>query len=108
MSKRTTAAIWVKGIAEMLATEGLDVPALLAEARIDSAMSEEDAGYRVTFILFGGDRPVPRQRIEFILVTVIGFCRWISARRGLSAGNRFAIPPARRSGALPSCVPVPG
>jgi AraC-like DNA-binding protein len=157
MSNRTTAAIWVKGIAEMLAAEGLDVPALLAEARIDPAaleapgarlstekishlwelatelsgnpalglaqhqvarpasfdvvgyammscadlrgaferliryllilsdaltmtMTEEDAGYRVTFILFGGDRPVPRQRIEFIFITVIGFCRWISAR----------------------------
>jgi AraC-like DNA-binding protein len=157
MSNRTTAAIWVKGIAEMLAAEGLDVPSLLAQAQIDPAaleaagarlptekisrlwelatdrsgnpalglaqhqvarpasfdvvgyammscadlrgaferliryllilsdaltmtMSEEDAGYRVTFILFGGDRPVPRQRIEFIFVTVIGFCRWISAR----------------------------
>jgi AraC-like DNA-binding protein len=43
-------------------------------------MSEERAGYRVTFVLFGGDRPVPRQRIEFIFVTVIGFCRWISGR----------------------------
>jgi AraC-like DNA-binding protein len=155
MIKRTTAAIWVKGIAEMLAAEGVDAPALLADAGIDPAaleapgarlpterisrlwelaaersgnpaialaqhhvvrpasfdvvgyammscadlrgaferliryllilsdaltmvMSEERAGYRVTFVLFGGDRPVPRQRIEFIFVTVIGFCRWIS------------------------------
>src|SRR5215475_2296656 len=157
MSNRTTAAIWVRGIAEMLAAEGLNVRALLAEARIDPAtldapgvrlpsekisllwelatersgnpalglaqhqvarpasfdvvgyammsgadlrdaferliryllilsdaltitMREEDAGFRVTFILFGGDRPVPRQRIEFIFVTVIGFCRWITGR----------------------------
>jgi AraC-like DNA-binding protein len=157
MIKRTTAAIWVKGIAEMLAAEGVDAPALLADAGIDPAaleapgarlpterisrlwelaaersdnpaialaqhhvvrpasfdvvgyammscadmrgaferliryllilsdaltmmMSEERAGYRVTFVLFGGDRPVPRQRIEFIFVTVIGFCRWISGR----------------------------
>jgi len=43
-------------------------------------LSEERAGYRVTFVLFGGDRPVPRQRIEFIVVTLIGFCRWISGR----------------------------
>jgi AraC-like DNA-binding protein len=157
MSKRTTAAIWVKSIAEMLAAEGLDVGVLLSAAGIDRAaleapgarlpsekisllwelaaersgnpaiglaqhqvarpasfdvvgytmmscadlhgaferliryllilsdaltmtMSEERAGYRVTFVLFGGDRPVPRQRIEFIFVTVIGFCRWISGR----------------------------
>ena len=37
MSKRTTAAVWVKGIAEMLAAEGLDVRALLAAAGIDPA-----------------------------------------------------------------------
>jgi AraC-like DNA-binding protein len=157
MGKRTTAAIWVKGIAEMLAAEGLDVRVLLDAAGIDPAalesqgarlptekishlwelaversgnpaiglaqhhvvrpasfdvvgysmmscadlrsaferliryllilsdaltmtMSEERVGYRVTFVLFGGDRPVPRQRIEFIFVTLIGFCRWISGR----------------------------
>jgi AraC-like DNA-binding protein len=157
MGKLTTAAIWVKGIAEMLAAEGLDARALLAAAGIDPAaldapgarlptekisrlwelavertgnpaiglaqhhvarpasfdvvgyammscadlrgaferliryllilsdaltmtMSEERTGYRVTFVLFGGDRPVPRQRIEFIFVTLIGFCRWISGR----------------------------
>jgi AraC-like DNA-binding protein len=157
MGKRTTAAIWVKGIVEMLAAEGLDTRALLAAAQIDPAelegpgarvatekisrlwelatvrsgnpaiglaqhnvvrpaafdvvgyammscsnlreaferliryllilsdaltitMSEERAGYRMTFVLLGGDRPVPRQRIEFIFITVIGFCRWISGR----------------------------
>ena len=37
MGKLTTAAIWVKGIAEMLAAEGLDVRALLAAAEIDPA-----------------------------------------------------------------------
>jgi AraC-like DNA-binding protein len=157
MGKRTTAAIWVKGIVEMLAAEGLDTYALLAAAQIDPAelegpgarvatekisclwelasvrsddpaiglaqhhvarpaafdvvgyammscsnlreaferliryllilsdaltitMSEERAGYRMTFVLLGGDRPVPRQRIEFIFITVISFCRWISGR----------------------------
>jgi AraC-like DNA-binding protein len=157
MGKRTTAAIWVKGIVEMLAAEGLDTRALLAAAEIDPVelegpgarvatekishlwdlatdrsgnpaiglaqhhvarpaafdvvgyammscnnlrgaferliryllilsdaltitMSEEHAGYRMTFVLLGGDRPVPRQRIEFIFITVISFCRWISGR----------------------------
>jgi AraC-like DNA-binding protein len=157
MSKRTTSAAWVRGVADMLAAEGLDVPTLFAAAGIDPAalevpgarvqtervsrlwelaversrnpaiglaqhhiarpasfdvvgyammscadlraaferlirylviisdtftmtMSEERAGYRLTFVLFGGDRPVPRQRVEFIVVTLIGFCRWISGR----------------------------
>jgi hypothetical protein len=157
VSKRTTAAVWVKGIADMLAAEDLDVRALFAAAGIDFAaldapgarvetervsrlwelaversgnptiglaqphvvraasfdvvgyammscadlrtaferliryllilsdtftmtMSEERAGYRITFVLFGGDRPVPRQRVEFIVVTVIGYCRWLSGR----------------------------
>jgi AraC-like DNA-binding protein len=44
------------------------------------AMSEEPVGYRLTFVLFGGNRPVPRQRVEYIMVTLIGFCRWISGR----------------------------
>jgi AraC-like DNA-binding protein len=157
MRKRTTAAVWVRGIAEMLSAEGLDASALLAEAGIDPAalddqaarlpsekisrlwelaaersgnpaialaqheiarpanfdvvgyammscadlrgafdrliryllilsdaltmtMREERTGCRITFILSGGDRPVPRQRIEFIFVTLISFFRWISAR----------------------------
>ena len=43
-------------------------------------MTEEQAGYRISFELFGGSRPVPRQRIEFIVATLIGFCRWIAGR----------------------------
>jgi len=169
MRNRTTAAIWVKGIAEMLAAEGLDVGGLLAAAGIDPAaleaqgarlpsekisrlwelaversgnpaiglaqhqvprpasfdvvgyammscadlggaferliryllilsdaltmtMSEEHAGYRLTFLLFGGDRPVPRQRIEFIFTTVIGFCRWISGREVHPAAIELVYP----------------
>src|SRR5262249_15649809 len=37
MSRRTTAAIWVKGIAEMLVAEGLDARQLLQAAGIDPA-----------------------------------------------------------------------
>ena len=37
MAERTTAAVWVKGIAEMLAAEGLDVGALFAATGIDAA-----------------------------------------------------------------------
>src|SRR5262249_41799073 len=156
MAERTTAAVWVKGIAEMLAAEGLDVGALFAATGIEATaldapgarleterisklwelaersgnpalalaqhqvarpvsfdvvgytmmscadlrtaferlirymlilsdaltmtMDAEADGDRVTFVLFGGDRPIPRQRIEFISISVISFCRWISRR----------------------------
>jgi AraC-like DNA-binding protein len=157
MGKRTTAAVWVRGIADLLAAEHMDVGALLAAAGIDPSslqepggrletekisrlwelaaersgdpaialaqhyvakpasfdvvgytmmssanlrdaierlvrylrvlsdalimiLSEERGRLRVTFELHGGDRPVPRQRVEFILVTVITFLRWISGR----------------------------
>jgi AraC-like DNA-binding protein len=155
MGKRATAAVWVKGIADMFAAEGLDVASLFAAARIDPAslegpaarlssekishlwelaversrnpalalaqhhvarpasfdvvgytmmscadlrtafdrliryllilsdaltmtMIEEADGYRIDFVLLGGERPIPRQRIEFIFITVISFCRWIT------------------------------
>jgi AraC-like DNA-binding protein len=42
--------------------------------------SEERGRYRVSFDLRGGERAVPRQRMEFILVTVATFCRWVSGR----------------------------
>ena len=157
MSGWRTSATWVKGITDMLAAEGLDVRALLADAGIDGAalgslggrvpteqisrlwelaaersgnpaiglkqhhvarpasfdvvgytmmscadlrgayerlrryllilsdaltmtLSEERDKYRITFALFGGNRPVPRQRIEFILASLTALCRWISAR----------------------------
>src|SRR5262245_64506191 len=57
-------------------------------------MDEEQAGYRVVFVLFGGDRPIPRQRIEFIVVTLAGFCRWISGRdvNPLAIELPYAVP----------------
>jgi AraC-like DNA-binding protein len=170
MSKQTTSAVWVKGIADLLAAEGLDVPTLFAAAGIDRAaldtpagrvqtenisrlwelaadcssnpaigvaqpqmvraasfdvvgyammscadlrtaferliryllilsdtftmtMSEERGGYRIVFVLFGGDRPVPRQRVEFIVVTLIGYCRWLSGRDVHPLAVELPFPP---------------
>ena len=57
-------------------------------------LSEERGGYWVTFELFGGNRPVPRQRVEFILISVIGFCHWINGRdfHPLSVELPYPIP----------------
>src|SRR5260370_28672941 len=40
MSKQATSAVWVRGIAELLAAEGLDAGALLTAAGIDPAALE--------------------------------------------------------------------
>jgi AraC-like DNA-binding protein len=170
MGRWSTSASWVKGIAEMLAAEGLDADGLLAAAGIDRptldapagrvptekisrlwelaversgnpaiglrqhnvprpasfdvvgytmmscadlrgayerlrryllilsdaltmTLSEEGAEFRVTFALFGGDRPVPRQRIEYILASLTGLCRWISGREVRPVRIELAYPP---------------
>ena len=56
---------------------------LILSDALTMTISEEAGAERITFVLFGGDRPIPRQRIEFISVSVISFCRWIR-RRGVS------------------------
>jgi AraC-like DNA-binding protein len=157
MSKRTTTAAWVRGIADLLTAEGLDARALCEAAGIDYAgldvpgarlpteqisrlwelaaersgnpaiglaqarvvkpanfdvvgyammscstllvgferllrylrilsdgvtvdTAQANGGYRVAIEVLGGGRAVPRQRVEFILVTLLAFCRWITGR----------------------------
>jgi AraC-like DNA-binding protein len=53
---------------------------LILSDALTMTLSKEHGGYRMAFELFGGSRSVPRQRIEFIVVTLIGFCRWVSGR----------------------------
>ncbi len=43
-------------------------------------IQEDSAGTWVTIDLQGGRYPVPRQRFEFILITLLQFCRWITGR----------------------------
>ena len=157
MAGQSTSASWVRGMAELFASEGLDVPEMLAAAGIDAkaleapgarvsteklshlweiavarsgnpaislaqhhrprpksfdvvgytmmscanlrdalerlarylrilsdaltlTRSEGGGIYRLTFELSGGRREVPRQRMEYILVTLVNFCRWIAGR----------------------------
>jgi AraC-like DNA-binding protein len=53
---------------------------LILSDGLTMTLGEERGGYRIAFELFGGGGPAPRSRIEFIAVTVVGFCRWISGR----------------------------
>jgi len=169
--QHSCAAFWVRGIAEMLKAEGLDVAALFDEAGLETValsdpdsrfptekvsllwelavarsgnptiglaksnivrpasfdvvaytmmssphllgileslnryvgivsdaasivISEDDEGYRMILELFGGGRPVPRQRFEFDLMTILSFCRWVTNRdlRPLALELRFPPP----------------
>jgi AraC-like DNA-binding protein len=169
--RHSCAAFWVKGVAETLKAEGLDLDALFDEAELDTAalsdpdsrfptervsllwelavarsgnpmiglansnvvkpasfdvvaytmmssphllgilesltryvaivsdaasliVTEDDEGCRMILELFGGGRPVPRQRFEFDLVTILSFCRWVTNRdlRPLALELRFPPP----------------
>jgi AraC-like DNA-binding protein len=157
MSSRTTSSAWFKGVIDVLASEGLDTPAIMAAAGIDPAVLRdpdarlptekmsrlwraaaeisgdpnvglasalvpkpgnfdivgyamlssqdlraalqsfsrhmrlvsdaaeitlEDQGQNVLvrFDLYGGREALPRQRIEFDLLTLLTFCQWVSGR----------------------------
>ena len=169
--QHSCAAFWVRGIAEMLKAEGLDVAALFDEAGLETValsdpdsrfptekvsllwelavarsgnltiglaksnivrpasfdvvaytmmssphllgileslnryvgivsdaasivISKDDEGFRMILELFGGGRPVPRQRFEFDLMTILSFCRWVTNRdlRPLALELRFPPP----------------
>ena len=57
-------------------------------------VTEDDEGYRMILELFGGGQPVPRQRFEFDLMTILSFCRWVTNRdlRPLALELRFPPP----------------
>jgi AraC-like DNA-binding protein len=57
-------------------------------------VTEDNEGYRMILELFGGGEPVPRQRFEFDLMTILSFCRWVTNRdlRPLALELRFPPP----------------
>jgi AraC-like DNA-binding protein len=52
---------------------------ILSDA-LTMTLSDGRDGYRMTFELDGGGRPVPRQRMDYIFATLVTFTRWISGR----------------------------
>jgi AraC-like DNA-binding protein len=47
----------------------------------------------VRFDLYGGREPIPRQRIEFDLLTILNFCRWVAGRLVEPVRVQFVYPP---------------
>jgi AraC-like DNA-binding protein len=58
------------------------------------SVTEDHEGYRFILELFGGGQPVPRQRFEYDLMTILSFCRWVTNRdlRPLALELRFPPP----------------
>src|SRR6516225_2272103 len=57
-------------------------------------IADDREGHRLILELFGGEHPVPRQRFEFDLMTILSFCRWVTNRdlRPLAFELRFSPP----------------
>src|SRR6516225_7108139 len=57
-------------------------------------IADDREGHRLILELFGGKHPVPRQRFEFDLMTILSFCRWVTNRdlRPLAVELRFPPP----------------
>ena len=56
-------------------------------------VTEDDEGYRMILELFGGGQPVPRQRFEFDLLTILSFCRWIINKDLRPSALELRFPP---------------
>jgi AraC-like DNA-binding protein len=56
-------------------------------------LKEVAIGHRLSFAFRGGDRPIPRPRIDFILLMVLTFCRWVAARDLQLLQVDYASPP---------------
>ena len=72
------------------------------------ALTREAEGYWFELGHLGGERPVPRQRVEFGMLTVLSFCSWITGRDFHAEAVEFVYPePADASPHLQTfCCPV--
>lgn len=170
MSERTSAASWLKGVADMFAAEGLDVPALFREVGLDHAalndpearfsadaisqlwelavvrsgkphlglsralaaahgnlgvvgyamlssptllagferlarylavvsdaatlaLQSDPRGHWIVLGHIGARLPVPRQRVEFGLLTLLMLCNWLTRRELRPLAVEFVFPP---------------
>ena len=60
-------------------------------------ITDDPEGHRLILELFGGNRPVPRQRFEFDLITLLSFLAMGYQSRFASAGVRTEVSAACRS-----------
>jgi AraC-like DNA-binding protein len=56
------------------------------------ALAEDGDGYWFELGHVGGERPVPRQRVEFGMLTMLSFCSWITGRELRPTAVEFVYP----------------
>jgi len=56
------------------------------------ALAEDGDGYWFELGHMGGERPVPRQRVEFGMLTMLSFCSWITGRELRATAVEFVYP----------------
>jgi AraC-like DNA-binding protein len=56
------------------------------------ALVPQAEGYWFELGHLGGERPVPRQRVEFGMLTMLGFCSWITGRKLQTLAVEFVYP----------------
>jgi AraC-like DNA-binding protein len=56
------------------------------------ALVEDKRGWWFELGHRGGERPVPRQRVEFGMLTMLGFCSWITGREIEARAVEFVYP----------------
>src|SRR5215472_18939967 len=65
-------------------------------------LADDHEGRRLILELFGGKHPVPRQRFEFDLMTLLSFFRWVTNRDLHPLAFELRFPPDRKSTRLNS------
>ena len=65
---------------------------LILSDALTMTLTEDSGRYRIGLALFGGARPVPRQRIEFVMVNLVSLSCWISGREIRAAAVELAYP----------------
>jgi len=58
-----------------------------------SSLTEADDGHWIELGHRGGDRPVPRQRVEFGMLTLLTSCGWFTGREVNAVEVEFVYPP---------------
>ncbi len=65
---------------------------VISDATTFTLESDADGSQWLRLAIAGGTLPVPRQRYEFILITILTICRWIAGRPLNPRAIEFAFP----------------
>lgn len=65
---------------------------IVSEA-VDITLHDVDRGCEIVLHFYGADADIPRQRVDFVLMTLIAICRWVCGRPIAPLEVAFTYPP---------------